>query len=117
MTGEVTTVAIGGTAPGTVQSLSIHRFGAPGARPKVYVQAALHADEIPGMLTAQHLIRLLQAHADAGRIMGEVVVVPLANPIGLSQRIMGGMVGRFSLADGVLLHLIHVDEFGRFLLQ
>lgn len=101
MTGFISTVAIGGTAPGTVQSLSVHRFGAPGARPKAYVQAALHADEIPGMLAARHLIRLLQAHADAGRIVGEVIVVPLANPIGLSQRIMGGLVGRFSLADGV----------------
>jgi len=92
---------IGGTAPGTAQTLTVRRFGRQGARPKVYVQAGLHADEPPGMLVAHHLIRLLQAHADAGRITGEVVVVPLANPIGLSQRVMGGLLGRFDLANGI----------------
>ena len=94
-------MTLGGTAPGTVQALQVHRFGQPGARPKVYVQAALHADEVPGMLVAQHLIGLLRAHDAAGRIRGEVVVVPLANPIGVQQRVMGTLLGRFSLADGV----------------
>ena len=92
---------IGGTAPGTAQALTVRRFGQPGARPKVYVQAGLHADEPPGMLAAHHLIGRLQAEADAGRIVGEIVVVPMANPIGLSQRVMGGLLGRFDLADGI----------------
>lgn len=91
---------IGGTAPGTAQTLTMRRFGRPGARPKVYVQAGLHADEPPGMLVAHHLMNLLQVEADAGRVVGEVVVVPVANPIGLSQRVMGGLLGRFDLADG-----------------
>ena len=30
-------------APGTERSLLVHRFGRAGARPKVYIQAALHA--------------------------------------------------------------------------
>lgn len=98
MTTEV--LPIGGTTPGTAQTLTVRRFGRPGARPKVYVQAGLHADEPPGMLVAHHLMGLLQAAADAGRVVGEVVVVPLANPIGLSQRVMGGLLGRFDLADG-----------------
>lgn len=99
MTAE--TLPIGGTAPGTAQTLAVRRFGRPGARPKVYVQAGLHTDEPPGMLAAHHLIGRLQAEAEAGRIVGEVVVVPLANPVGLSQRVMGGLVGRFDLADGI----------------
>jgi len=97
----VEALPIGGTAPGTVQTLTVRRFGRPGARPKVYVQAGLHADEPPGMLAAHHLIGLLQAHADAGRVVGEVVVVACANPIGLSQRVMGSLLGRFDLADGI----------------
>ncbi len=97
----VETVPLGGTAPGTVQALQVHRFGQPGGRPKVYVQAALHADEVPGMLVAQHLIGLLQAHDAAGRIRGEIVVAPLANPIGVQQRVAGTLLGRFNLADGV----------------
>ncbi len=99
MTAE--SLPIGGTAPGTAQTLTVRRFGRPGARPKVYVQAGLHADEPPGMLAAHHLIGLLQAEADAGRIGGEIIVVPVANPIGLSQRVMGGLLGRFDLADGI----------------
>ena len=100
----VEALPIGGTAPGTAQTLTVRRFGQLGARPKVYVQAGLHADEPPGMLVAHHLIGRLQAEADAGRIVGEVVVVPMANPIGLSQRVMGGLLGRFDLADGINFH-------------
>ena len=99
MTAE--SLPVGGTASGTAQCLTVRRFGRRGARPKVYVQAGLHADEPPGMLAAHHLMGLLQAEAEAGRVVGEVVVVPVANPIGLSQRVMGGLFGRFDLADGV----------------
>ncbi|MDQ2803093.1 MAG: succinylglutamate desuccinylase/aspartoacylase family protein, partial [Pseudomonadota bacterium] len=98
MTTEI--LPLRGTAPGTTQTLAVRRFGVPGARPKIYVQAALHADETPGLLVAQHLLRRLQAHSDAGRIVGEVVVVPLANPVGLSQRMLGSLLGRFDLASG-----------------
>ena len=102
-------LAIPGLAPGTAHSLPVHRFGQPSARPKVYVQAGLHADEVPGMLAAQHLLGLLRAHDDAGRIRGEVVVVPMANPLGLQQRVMGGLQGRFSLADGVNFNRAYPD--------
>jgi predicted deacylase len=61
------------------------------------VQASLHAEELPGMLAAFHLRALLdQAQAD-GRIQGEVVLVPVANPIGLAQRIDHKPMGRFEL--------------------
>lgn len=102
-------IALPGLAPGTTHTLPVWRFGTPGARPKVYVQAGLHADEVPGLLAAQHLLGLLQAQADAGRMRGEVVVVPMANPIGLQQRVMGGLSGRFSLADGVNFNRAYPD--------
>ncbi len=97
----IESLPLGGTAPGTAQTLTVRRFGRRGARPKVYVQAGVHADEPPGMLVAHHLVGRLQAEADAGRIVGEVVVVPVANPVGLAQRVMGGLLGRFDLADGI----------------
>ena len=40
---------------GTTRSITVHRYGSPAARPKAYIQAGLHADEIPGMLCAHHL--------------------------------------------------------------
>ncbi|MFO1072844.1 MAG: succinylglutamate desuccinylase/aspartoacylase family protein [Geminicoccaceae bacterium] len=74
-------------APGTARHLVVQRFGAAGARPGAYLRAALHAfDELPGVLVLHHLARLLAEAEAAGRVLGEVVLVPLANPIGLAQR-------------------------------
>ncbi|WP_207481481.1 succinylglutamate desuccinylase/aspartoacylase family protein [Arenibaculum pallidiluteum] len=84
---------------GTRRTLAVHRYGSPGARPKVYIQAGLHANEVPGMLVARHLLDRLDAADAAGAIQGEIVVVPIANPIGLEQFVLGEAVGRFAL-DG-----------------
>lgn len=82
-------------APGTKRALWVYRYGTPGARPKAYFQAAIHADEIPGLLVAQHLLRGLEQAQAEGRIVGEVVIVPVANPIGLDQHLNGRLLGRF----------------------
>jgi hypothetical protein len=95
------TLPIPATAPGTASALTVHRFGTPGARPLVYVQGALHADEIPGMIAAHHLRERLTRLEQDGRIAGEIVLVPFANPLGLAQRLLGQAVGRFDLSDGV----------------
>lgn len=87
--------------PGTRRTLRIHRFGQPGAGTKAYIQAALHADEIPGLLVAQHLLTRLKTLEEAGAIRGEIVVVPMANPIGLDQWLNARLHGRFALANGV----------------
>jgi predicted deacylase len=92
---STTRIALPSASPGTERTLRVHRYGTPGARPKAYVQAALHADEIPGLLVAQHLLRGLEQAQVEGRIIGEVVVVPVANPIGLSQHFNGRLLGRF----------------------
>lgn len=83
------------TSPGTLSTLSVVRYGTPGARPKAYLQGSLHADEIPGMLVLEHLLRLLDAASD--RIVGEIVLVPVANPLGLAQQISGRVLGRYAL--------------------
>jgi len=82
-------------APGTRRTLLAHRYGQPGARPRAYLQAALHADEIPGLLVAQHLLLALERAQAEGRIRGEVVLVPVANPIGLNQNLNGRLLGRY----------------------
>ena len=85
---------------GTSRELCVYRFGQPGARPKAYIQAALHADELPGILVAHELRKHLSDAEAAGELIGEVVLVPAANPIGLSQDVLGIHHGRFALADG-----------------
>jgi predicted deacylase len=82
------------------QLTSFH-FGTPGSGKKVYVQASLHADEVPPMLVAHVLRRELERYEAEGRIHGEIVLVPAANPIGLSQLIHGTPFGRFDLGSGV----------------
>jgi hypothetical protein len=82
---------------GSLRNLSSFHYGAPGQGPKVYVQASLHAEELPGMLAAFHLRALLDQAEAAGRLRGEVVLVPVANPIGLAQRIDHKPMGRFEL--------------------
>lgn len=86
--------------PGATHRLTVQRFGQSGARPQVYVQASLHADEIPGMICAVHLREALLALEAEGAIRGEVILVPVANPLGLGQVMFGHGIGRFALSDG-----------------
>jgi uncharacterized protein len=88
------------TAPGTRQTLQVQRFGMPHSGPKVYIQGALHADEVPAILVTQQLSKMLLSLEALGRIHGEVVLVPFANPIGLAQHSLGFHQGRFDLRDG-----------------
>jgi predicted deacylase len=86
------------------QLASFH-YGTPvdsaGRGKKVYIQASLHADEVPAMLVAHALKRALDKLDAAGHVQGEIILVPAANPIGLSQVIHGAPFGRFDLASGV----------------
>jgi len=86
--------------PGSQHTLASLHYGTPGAGPKVYIQASLHADEVPGMLVAHHLRGRLAELEAQGCFTGEVVLVPAANPIGLAQRVLHGHQGRFDLASG-----------------
>jgi predicted deacylase len=84
----------------TQRQIIAHRFGVRGARPKAYIQASLHADEIPGMLVAHHLLKLLDQADQKNQIRGEIVVIPVANPIGLSQFMNAKLTGRYELGGG-----------------
>ena len=96
----IETIDLLSTSPGTHRQLKVHRFGRVDARPKAYIQAALHADEYPGLLVAQHLIDQLLALEHRKEIIGEIIVVPVANPIGLSQRVNDQHLGRYELSGG-----------------
>ncbi|WP_445376552.1 succinylglutamate desuccinylase/aspartoacylase family protein [Niveispirillum fermenti] len=109
MTHQIDTIALPHGRPGTSRQLTIHQFGQPGARPKAYIQAGLHADELPGMLVARHLIDRLAALDGQGKVAGHVVLIPMANPIGLDQIIMGGHMGQFDLAGGVNFNRAFAD--------
>ncbi len=98
---QVQTIALQTSSPGQRHHLTLLRFGQAGAGPKAYIQAALHADEVPAMLVAQQLRQQLLALEAAGQLCGEVLLLPYANPLGLSQLMLGHHHGRFDLRDGV----------------
>ncbi len=87
-------VGLGADRTGEERNLDILSFGEPGARPKAYLQTALHADELPGMLVMRRLIDALSSYAARGDVIGEIVLVPVANPIGLAQLEGDYMQGR-----------------------
>ncbi len=91
---RIETLALTGASAGTRRELTLYRYGAVGAQPKVYLQAGLHADEMPGVLVLQHLMDLLDQASGRGEIKGEICVVPVANPIGLSQWTFQRPLGR-----------------------
>ena len=97
-------------APGTQRQLVSLHFGTPNSGPKAYIQASLHADELPGMLVAHHLRLKLAALEAAGRLQGEVIVVPMANPIGLSQWLLHGHLGRFEAMSGENFNRHYPDQ-------
>ena len=84
-------------APGRQHQLTAQAFGAPDARPKVYLQGGLHSDEMPGPLILHHLRALLIQAEQAGKLIGQVVLVPLANPIGFAQWVQNKPQGRQDL--------------------
>ncbi len=84
-------------SPGTTRSVTWLRYGKAGARPKVYIQAAIHANELPGAMLLHHLMPMLAEADQAGSIRGEIVLVPTVNPIGQSQLIGNAHQGRYEL--------------------
>lgn len=82
---RIETCPMTGASAGTRRELTLYRYGVCGSGPKVYLQAGLHADEMPGVLVLQHLMTLLDQAESYGGVLGEVLIVPAANPIGLSQ--------------------------------
>ena len=87
-------------AIGTQRTITALHFGDESAARKIYIQASLHADELPGALTAYHLRAQFLALEQAGHINAHIVLVPLANPIGLSQALHHTAVGRFEFLSG-----------------
>jgi len=94
--------------PGTARQIHSFSYGPTGAG-KVYIQASLHADELPGMLVAWHLRQRLAELEDAGLLRQQVVLVPIANPAGLDQIVMDTPLGRYELETGENFNRRFVD--------
>ncbi|MFV9668345.1 succinylglutamate desuccinylase/aspartoacylase family protein [uncultured Pantoea sp.] len=67
---------------------------------QVYIQAALHGDELPGMAVAWFLKQRLQALESAGQLKAAFTLVPVANPLALGQHWHGTHLGRYHTLSG-----------------
>ncbi|MER9314866.1 succinylglutamate desuccinylase/aspartoacylase family protein [Mesorhizobium sp. M0659] len=89
---------IAGDTEGVSYEFPVFRFaGADKAAPSAYLQAALHAGELPGVVAIDALMPALNKAEAEGRIKGSITVVPWANPIGRAQYHFGEHQGRFHL--------------------
>ncbi|MEM5470942.1 succinylglutamate desuccinylase/aspartoacylase family protein [Hoeflea sp. AS60] len=89
--------SIPGETPGIAYELIVHRLtGSDPSAPRVYIQAALHADERPGVAALHYLIPMLEKAEAEGRLLGSLTLVPHANPIAAAQHLFSQHMGRFS---------------------
>ncbi len=95
---EINEFKIQGDTNGVEWRVPILRFkGHDPKAPTVYLQAALHADELPGTAVLHFLCEQLRGLEKQGLIAGDITVVPSANPIGADQKIFSLNLGRFEL--------------------
>ena len=90
-----------GDTPGRSTELTWFRVGPENAAKKVYLQAALHADEQPGILILHHLLQLLRAADAAGELEAQFVLFPMVNPLGMGDIEFGQHQGRYNRGTGV----------------
>ncbi len=114
---------ITGDSPGKTTQLVYFKLGSEQAEKKVYLQAALHADEQPGILVLHHLLKLLEQAEAQGLLKARLVVFPMVNPLGMGDIGFRQHQGRYDRASGVnfnrnwpdLFKAIHtklVDQLG-----
>ncbi|CRH34449.1 hypothetical protein BN1183_BH_00250 [Pantoea ananatis] len=84
---------------GTQREIISFHFGDDATR-QVYIQAALHGDEIPGMAVAWYLKQRLQTLESAGRLKASFTLIPVSNPLALGQHWHGTHLGRFHTQTG-----------------
>ena len=92
---------LSGDTPGRSTELNYFRVGPGQADKKVYLQAALHADEQPGILVLHHLLAMLREADAAGELAAQFVLFPMVNPLGMGDIEFGGHQGRYNRATGV----------------
>ncbi|MFI0400467.1 MAG: succinylglutamate desuccinylase/aspartoacylase family protein [Thiolinea sp.] len=92
---------ITGDSPGKTTQLVYFKLGSEQAEKKVYLQAALHADEQPGILVLHHLLKLLEQAEAQGLLKARLVVFPMVNPLGMGDIGFRQHQGRYDRASGV----------------
>ena len=91
------------------RTLTVVQYGPRDSDKKAYIHAGLHADEAPGYLVIHYLLNKLDQADLANTIDGQIMVVPAANPIGVSQWRDEALQGRFDFFNNINFNRRHID--------
>ncbi len=94
---------------GNARTLKAIHYGDQTAPNKAYIQAGLHADEAPGFVVMHHLIDFFDRADAENKLKGHIVLVPVANPIGVSQWRDEALQGRFDFFNNINFNRRHLD--------
>jgi len=95
-------------ASGDILQLKTYHFQGKNGTKKAYIQANLHGAEIVGNAVIYELIEFLSNLNDE-QIEGEIILVPMCNPVGANQRNLFFSTGRYSPYDGLNWNRIFWD--------
>ncbi|MEL7034361.1 MAG: succinylglutamate desuccinylase/aspartoacylase family protein [Cyanobacteria bacterium J06592_8] len=95
----LTTIPLIQLASGDHLALQVYKF--KGAKPgkKAYIQSNLHGAEISGNAVIHQLISKFSALEET-QLQGEILLVPVCNPLGVNQRAHHFSSGRYNPYDG-----------------
>ena len=88
---------VGELAAGQALDIPIYRFVSERNGPSVYIQANVHGAEVQGNAVIYQLMKRLEQC----EILGNITLVPLANPMGINQKSGEFTLGRFDPITGV----------------
>ncbi len=95
-------------ASGDIVQLKTYHFQGNNGTKKAYIQANLHGAEIVGNAVIYELIEFLN-HLSSNQIEGEIILIPMCNPVGVNQRNLFFSTGRYSPYDGLNWNRIFWD--------
>ena len=104
----ISTIPVVQLASGDRLSLQVYQFQGAIPGKKAYLQSNLHGAEISGNAVIYQLIEFLRS-LDSSQLSGEIWLVPVCNPVGVSQRSHHFSPGRYNLYDGVNWNRIFWD--------
>ena len=100
-------IHVGEMATGAALTIPVYRFKGKTDAPNVYIQANMHGAEVQGNAVIFQLLELLQQT----QILGNITLVPYANPVGANHKNGEYTLGRFDPITGVNWNrMYHFDE-------
>ena len=88
-------------ASGETLHLPVFHFeGRQKGAPSAYLQASLHGSELQGNWVIAELLERLPALQKTGELLGDITLVPMANPHAQNQKLGDYTIGRYDPTDG-----------------